>query len=311
MGHLDKPGDLPRTLLILQTGGNTWQASFLSLSIQQDLCVSFPYRRMTAQQVTSTEILLSTQALGWAAGSRQILKQISLQLPSGVTAGLIGPNGAGKTSLLRCLTSFYADYTGEISYQDKPLAQWPNKALAQQLALVSQQNTSNLAINLLELVRMGLLPYKSAFAGDSQADLELIADCLEHVGLQDRATQSISTLSGGELQRALIAKALVQQPKLLLLDEPTNHLDLCYQLDIMRLIKRLSITTLATLHDVNLAAQFCDWLILIKQGQLLACGPTEQVFNQRLLSELFERDCVVTPHPFHSGVWMNFKECYS
>lgn len=264
---------------------------------------------MAAQQVNQSEIILSTQSLSWSAGSRQILNQISLRLPSGVTAGLIGPNGAGKTSLLRCLNGFYSDYDGDVSYLDKPVALWPAKALAQQLALVSQQNALNLGINLFELVRMGLIPYKSAFAGDSQKDLELISDCLDQVGLVDRASQAISTLSGGELQRALVAKALVQQPQLLLLDEPTNHLDLCYQLDIMRLVKSLSITTLATLHDVNLAAQFCEWLILLKQGKLLACGPTAQVFNEQLLSELFERDCVVAQHPFHSGLWMNFKEC--
>lgn len=263
---------------------------------------------MTAAPHQQQENVLSTQDLSWRVGSQTILKQISLVLPKGSTAGLIGPNGAGKTTLLRCINGYHRGYSGQIQFSGKQLSDWPRRQLAQQQALVSQQNDSSLSINLFELVRMGLVPYKPLFAGDSQEDLALISACLDKVGLLGRASQSITTLSGGELQRALIAKALVQQPSLLLLDEPTNHLDLCYQLDLMALIQSLPITTLATLHDVNLAAQYCDWLILLKQGELLACGPTEQIFTQAMLSELFERECVVSEHPFHKGLWMNFKE---
>lgn len=255
----------------------------------------------TAQQ----QLVLTTENLCWSANERAILREISFAIPQGAFVGLIGPNGAGKTSLLRCLNGFYTPSRGTVSYQNKPLTQYTRKELAQQMAFVSQQSDSELALTLFELVRMGLIPYKSAFAGDTQTDLELISSCLERVGLLDKASQDVHTLSGGEYQRAMIAKALVQQPQLLLLDEPTNHLDLCYQHEILQLIQSLPLTAIASLHDVNLAAHYCDWLLLLKEGELLAVGPTEQIFTQANLSTLFGIECRVDSHPYHQGLWMN------
>ena len=255
---------------------------------------------------TNSEMLIQVNQLHWQVDERAILTDIQFDVPSGAMAGIIGPNGAGKTSLLRCLTGFHQPDLGTIQYKNQPLQDWSGKALAQQMALVSQHHDMPLQLTVFELVRMGLIPYKLPFSGDTQEDLSLISECLDHVGLLDSAHQSVATLSGGERQRAMIAKALVQQPQLLLLDEPTNHLDMCYQHDILQLVRALPMTVLASLHDVNLAAHYCDWLILIKQGKTLACGPTEVVFTPTLLSELFDTDCRIDRHPYHPGLWMNF-----
>lgn len=255
----------------------------------------------------SISSILSIQDLTWSIESSTVLSEIHLELPKDAFVGLIGPNGAGKTSLLRCLNGYYKEAHEAVFFQGKALRDWPKKALAREQALISQHMDQELQLSLFELVRMGLIPFKSPFAGDSQQDLELISACLERVGLLEFSHRSVFSLSGGERQRAMIARALVQQPSLLLLDEPTNHLDLCYQHQIMAFIQQLPISAIATLHDVNLAAQYCDHLVLLKAGHVLASGPTEQVFTAPHLCELFDMECRVDPHPFHSGLWMNLK----
>ena len=257
------------------------------------------------QSNPSTPKLLQISDLCWSAGSRSILSQINLSLTAGAFVGLIGPNGAGKTSLLRCMNGFYQPQSGSVTYKDRLLSQWSRADLAKEMALVGQRGEELLQLNLFELVRMGLIPYKSPFAGDTQQDMELISTCLDRVGLLDKANQSVSTLSGGEQQRAMIAKALVQQPEFLLLDEPTNHLDLCYQHEILSFLQALPMTLIASLHDINLAAQYCDQLILLKEGRVMACGPVQEVFTADNLSELFGVECRVDKHPFHDALWMN------
>ena len=255
----------------------------------------------------SEQALLEISDLCWSANSRAILNQINLILPKGAFVGLIGPNGAGKTSLLRCMNGFYQPKSGEVIYKEQRLSDWKRAELAREIALVGQRSEEQLQLNLFELVRMGLIPYKSPFAGDTLTDMELISSCLDRVGLLEKAKQAVCTLSGGEQQRAMIAKALVQQPNLLLLDEPTNHLDLCYQHDILQFLRTLPVTLVASLHDINLAAQYCDYLILLKDGRLMAYGTVQEVFTAANLSLLFSSTCRVDEHPFHGGLWMNLQ----
>nr|WP_285817829.1 ABC transporter ATP-binding protein [Echinimonas agarilytica] len=242
----------------------------------------------------------------WKAGQRAILDDVTFALPKGRFIGLIGPNGAGKTSLLRCLTRFYQPGQGCIELDAKPLQYWTRTQLAQRVALVAQHTNAAMNLSVFELVRMGLTPYKTAFESDTSADLECISGCLDKMGVLDKSSQQINTLSGGELQRVLIAKALVQSPELMLLDEPTNHLDMCYAHDVMALVRQLDMTVLASIHDVNLAAQYCDYLVFVKAGTCIHFGPTSEVFNAANLSELFDRPCRVDEHPYHRQLWMNF-----
>lgn len=248
----------------------------------------------------------SIEKITWWAGNAPILQDVSLSIAAGSVTGIIGPNGAGKTSLMRCLAGFYQPQQGQISYSNKPLSGWSANALAQQLALVSQQPVFELSWTVEQLVGTGLVPYKRWFEGNSEADQALLSKVIAEVGLTGKQHRLLQTLSGGELQRALLAKALVQQPNCLLLDEPTNHLDLRYQHELMQLIRSLPMTVVACVHDMNLAAQYCDQLILLKQGKVLAQGAIAEVFNAANLSALFDCPVRVDPHPYRPGLWMNF-----
>ncbi|MBW8190198.1 ABC transporter ATP-binding protein [Neiella marina] len=250
--------------------------------------------------------LYSIKQLSWHASSKAILHNIDLTIPSAAMTGIIGPNGAGKTSLIRCLNGFYQPSAGTINFNGGELAQWTSQQLAQQIALVSQQPSVDDGWTVLQLVATGLLPYKRWFEGDSLGDVKVIDDALQQVGLVNQRDQLLQTLSGGELQRALLAKALVQQPHCMLLDEPTNHLDARYQHQLMKLIRALPMTVVASIHDINLAAQYCDYLILLKQGQVIAQGAVADVFTADNLSLLFSVPVRVDPHPYRNGLWMNF-----
>ncbi|MBD1388591.1 ABC transporter ATP-binding protein [Neiella sp. HB171785] len=246
--------------------------------------------------------------LSWGEGGQAILANINANIASHRFTGIIGPNGAGKTTFLRCLSGFYSPVSGGVSFLNKPLANWPFNERAQRLAVVTQHTDVDRSWSVEQLLATGLIPYKRWFQVNNQQDQDLLTAVLNQVGLADKRQRHLATLSGGELQRALIAKALVQQPECLLLDEPTNHLDSQYQLTLMKWIKRLGISVVASVHDINMAARFCDDLLLFKQGKLLAHGPVSEVFTVANLEHLFDHPVRVDRHPYHDCLWMNFLE---
>jgi iron complex transport system ATP-binding protein len=228
---------------------------------------------------------------------KSILKEISLNLEAGKVLGVLGPNGAGKTSLLKILS-------GQIKAQG--LVQWNQKAindysaidLAKQVAVVNQLNQDIFALNLTQIVRMGLLPHKSLFAKHTAADEQLINDAIARVGLTNKHLQAFQSLSGGEQQRGLIARALVQQAALIVLDEPVNHLDVYYQHQVLGLLNALAhefgITVVMSLHDLNLASEYCDQLCLLNQGQMVSQGSPQQVLQAKRLEQVFSIPCNVS-----------------
>ena len=235
--------------------------------------------------------LLSVNALSWQVDKKSILNDISFDLASGDIVGIIGPNGAGKTSLLKCLLNQHKNWQGEITLNNKSLKQHKPHELAQIFALVGQNSPPIFDLKVYDVVRMGLLPYKALFASDNSLDKADIIQALEKVGLADNKNQYFNTLSGGEQQRVLIAKALVQKAKILVLDEPTNHLDIFYQHQILQLVKALNITVVMTIHDLNLAAHYCNRLLLLNQGNLISNDSVDQVLSPETLTQVFGLPC--------------------
>lgn len=238
-----------------------------------------------------------------------ILDNLTLDLPAGQVTGVLGPNGAGKTSLLRAFAGFDSaplNRTGEVRWQGQSTHDMSVQARARVISMVSQMHDSVFALSLNQVVRMGLLPHQGLFSMPSASDEQEVADALQRVGLANKAQRVFSSLSGGEQQRGLIARALVQKAQLLILDEPINHLDVYYQHDVLGLLRQLShrhgLTVVMSLHDLNLASFYCDQLVLLQHGKLQAAGRSVDVLDAELLERVFGLPCVVRHEPHGSRV---------
>ncbi|MGY2377282.1 ABC transporter ATP-binding protein [Pseudomonas sp. SDO524_S393] len=221
----------------------------------------------------------------------------SLQVGEGEFVGLIGPNGSGKTSLLRCAYRFTRPDQGDVALAHQNVWKQSAKWCAQRVAVVLQEFPDAFGLRVDEVVAMGRTPHKGLFDSDTPQDRQLIRQALETVGMQGFEDHAFATLSGGEKQRVILARALAQQPQLLILDEPTNHLDPRYQLELLRQVKRLNIGTLASIHDLNLAAAFCDRLYVIDHGRIVASGTPHEVLTVDLLRTVFGVEALIDTHP--------------
>ncbi|MBD9481526.1 ABC transporter ATP-binding protein [Pseudomonas sp. PDM14] len=239
--------------------------------------------------------------LAWATDThRWLLRDIDLHVAQGEFVGLIGPNGSGKTSLLRCAYRFSQPASGQVRLDDHDLWRQSPRWSAQRIAVVLQEFPQEFGLSVRDVVAMGRTPHKGLFDGDTLEDAELIAQVLRRLGLDSLAEHAFATLSGGEKQRVLLARALVQQPGLLILDEPTNHLDPRYQLELLQHLRGLGLSTLASFHDLNLAAAFCDRLYVLADGRLVASGTPDEVLSAELLQRVFGVQALVDRHPLHA-----------
>jgi iron complex transport system ATP-binding protein len=225
------------------------------------------------------------------------LREVELSVAAGDFVGLIGPNGSGKTSLLRCAYRFNRPATGEVLLGDVDIWRQSPRWCAQRIAVVLQEFPDAFGLSVEEVVAMGRTPHKSLFEGDTLEDRQIARDALLSVGMHGFEDHGFPTLSGGEKQRVILARALAQQPTMLMLDEPTNHLDPRYQIELLQLIKRLNIGVLASLHDLNLAAAFCDRLYVIDHGRIVASGTPAEVLTEELLRDVFGVEALVDTHP--------------
>ncbi|GAB3205571.1 ABC transporter ATP-binding protein [Marinactinospora thermotolerans] len=238
---------------------------------------------------------LRAEDVSWSVGGRMIVAGVSLEPAPGQTVGLLGPNGSGKSTLLRLLAGVRRTSSGVVRLDGAPLEEIGRKGAARRIAVVEQEATPQVDLTVGDVVRLGRIPHRRAWAPLSSADEAAVEAALGHTGLTDQAEQSWHTLSGGERQRAHIARALAQEPRELLLDEPTNHLDVRHQLELLDLITRLPVTTVIALHDLNLASMFCDHLVVLREGRVVAAGPPERVVTPRLVSEVYGVRAVVSP----------------
>lgn len=220
-------------------------------------------------------------------GKRTILHDIDITVQDGRVLGLVGPNGSGKTTLLRCLFGSLKPDTGTVTVDGEALGEMNKKVLAHKLSVVTQEHESDMPVSIAELVMLGRLPYLGLTGKPTSEDEAIVEKSLRDVGAIDLATRDFSALSGGEKQRALIARGLAQRSTHLLLDEPTNHLDIRFQYDVMDLIALLPCASVVVLHDLNLAARYCDDVMLIHDGRVVATGPTEDVLRPELLEPVY------------------------
>lgn len=225
------------------------------------------------------------------------LANIDLHVMAGEFVGLIGANGSGKTSLLRCAYRAYEPERGAIQLDGEDLWQQTPRWAAQRIAVMLQEFPLDFGMTVMDVVAMGRTPHQGWFTGYSTADTHLIGQTLESLGLASHACHAFVSLSGGEKQRVLLARALVQAPSLLILDEPTNHLDPRYQLELLGRLRRSGLTVLASFHDLNLAAAFCDRLYVLDHGRVVACGPPAEVLTAAMLLRVFGIQALVDTHP--------------
>ncbi|MFJ9624406.1 ABC transporter ATP-binding protein [Streptomyces sp. NPDC101181] len=243
----------------------------------------------------ATSAGLRAERIGREAGGRLILDGVDIAPPPGATVGLLGPNGSGKSTLLRILAGLLAPATGVVTLDGDPLPALGRRTVARRIAVVDQHAVTQVDLSVLDVVRLGRIPHRRAWSAPDRTDEEAVADALRRTGLAERAGQSWHTLSGGERQRVQIARALAQQPRELLLDEPTNHLDIQHQLDLLALVAALPVTSVIALHDLNLAAMFCDRLTVMTAGRVVACGTPHDVLTAELIEQVYRVRAVVTP----------------
>lgn len=230
---------------------------------------------------------VSVKDIGLSYGVREILSSVSFKAENQEFIGLIGPNGSGKSTLLKCIYRVLKPDQGAVYINQKDIAHLSYKQSAREMAVVAQHNYYNFDFSVTQVVLMGRAPHKSAFERDNAEDYRIVREALEKVNMLSMADRSFSTLSGGEQQRVILARALAQKTPCLILDEPTNHLDITYQLELLDIVKSLNITVISAIHDLNMAAMFCDRLYVLRNGQILASGTPEEVLTTQMIREVY------------------------
>jgi iron complex transport system ATP-binding protein len=243
---------------------------------------------------------LEIDGVSMRIGAATIVEDATIVVGAGEMAGLIGPNGSGKSTLLRAVYRHLRPHAGAVLVGGNDVWKSSPQQAARRTAAMPQERLVDVDATVREMVAMGRTPHKGPFATDSTEDRQAIAESLHRVGLSALADRALSTLSGGEMQRVLVARALAQRSSLLVLDEPTNHLDVHHQLELLELLRDLGLTTLAALHDLNLAAAYCDRLHVLDAGRLVASGSPADVLTEGLLAEVFSVGASITTSP-HTG----------
>jgi len=232
---------------------------------------------------------------------KAVLNSISLKAMPGEVLGLIGPNGSGKSTLIKGITRLINLFSGHIFVDGQDIKSIKREELARLTATVPQNPVLPEAFTAFEVVLMGRTPWLGLLRYEGEKDMAIAWQAMEATKTELFADRRVGELSGGEKQRVVIARALTQQPKVLLLDEPTAHLDINYQVEILDLIKNLcherSLTVIAALHDLNLAAQYCDWLVMLDGEQIYTKGIPQEVLTVRNIKEVYGAEVCVYPHP--------------
>jgi iron complex transport system ATP-binding protein len=245
---------------------------------------------------------LEARGLSARAGSTLIIDGVDCTIPAGSVTALVGPNGAGKSTLLRALAAVERPHTGTVRFAGTDLLTMRRRARARLLTFVEQDAATELPLTVHEVVALGRVPHESLLGGTAgeAASETIIARALETVGMGAFAARTVTSLSGGERQRVLLAKALAQEPQIVLLDEPTNHLDIGAQLETLQLLRGVAshgATVLAALHDLNLAATWCDRVIVVSAGRVVAAGEAAATLNAQLIEEVYGVAATVLSNP--------------
>jgi len=243
---------------------------------------------------------ITADNLVWKIGAKTIVDDVSLIARPGEMLGLLGPNGSGKTSLLRLLAGLKRPLSGRITLDGQDIRTIRRRAIAQRVAFIEQHATTNANLKVEDVVKLGRFPHRSMFSGWTNEDDAAVNDALERTEMAAKRRDTWQSLSGGEKQRAHLARALAQAPRELILDEPTNHLDVHHQIGLLRLVSELPVTSVIALHDLNHAAMFCDRLLVMHAGKVVASGTPEEVLTRDLLRDVFCVEAHVSPSPYHA-----------
>ncbi|GAB3114744.1 ABC transporter ATP-binding protein [Janibacter alkaliphilus] len=236
------------------------------------------------------------QELGWSVGERPILAGASLSVRPGALTTVLGPNGTGKTTLVHLLAGLRTPTTGQVTYDEQRLDGIAHRERARRVAVVEQQPSTGLELTVDQVVALGRIPHRRSLRGLGRGDEQACAEAMARTGTEHLAGRAWSTLSGGERQRVQLARALAQQPEVLFLDEPTNHLDLRQQLRFMETVRSLAITTVAVLHDLDLAVAHGDDAVLLSRGEVVAAGAVGDVVTVEQVREVFGVETEISEH---------------
>ena len=217
-----------------------------------------------------------------------ILKDINIEVDNKEVVGIIGPNGSGKSTLLKCIYRVLKPNDGAILLDNIDIKDMSVKESSKRLAVLSQHNNYNFDFTVKDIVLMGRSPHKKFMERDNKNDYDIANEALKKVDMFEFKDRSFQSLSGGEQQRVILARALAQQPQCLILDEPTNHLDIKYQLQLMRIVKGLGIEVIAAIHDLNIAAMYCDKIYVLRDGEVIKYGKPKDILTQELIKDVYE-----------------------
>jgi iron complex transport system ATP-binding protein len=234
-----------------------------------------------------------------------ILKEVGFSVERGEMFGIIGPNGSGKSTLLKLLSGVEAVNSGAVELDGRKVSSYARKELAQWVAVLQQDALPPIGFTVREVVEMGRFPFQNWLGDETEDQMQLIEGIMEKLNLVHLAERTLENLSGGERQRVALAKVMAQQPKLLLLDEPTTFLDIGYQVQMMDAVRRWQaeedLTVVAVLHDLNLAAQYCDRLLVLHGGTVAQVGTPQEVIRRELIADVYGTVPIITEHPV-SGI---------
>lgn len=249
--------------------------------------------------------MFELKAVSWQVNGKTLLHPIDLSIDPGKVTGLIGHNGSGKSTLLKLLARQQAPSSGCVLLRTKPLANWRDRLLAQQIAYLPQQLPSTEGLTVADLVRLGRYPWHGAFGRFTRKDQAQVERAMELTGTKKIANRYVDELSGGERQRVWIAMLIAQNARYLLLDEPTSALDIAHQVEVLALIRKLgqdlTMGVVVVLHDINMAATYCDHLVALHSGRLLTQGTPKEIMKTETLEAIYGISMSIIPHPHTDG----------
>ena len=225
------------------------------------------------------------------------LRNVSLEIKEGEFVGIVGPNGCGKSTLLKNIYRVYRPKFGDIFIDGEEIQKLSSRKIARKMAVMVQENNVEFDISVLNMVLLGRYAHKKILEDDSPKDIEIARESLKKVGLEKYEDRSFLNLSGGEKQRVLIARVIAQQSKFIILDEPTNHLDIRYQFQIMNIVSSADITVLASIHDLNMAALYCDMIFIMYEGEIIDYGSPQRVITTEMIKKVFGVNSIIEPNP--------------
>ncbi|WP_010250341.1 ABC transporter ATP-binding protein [Myroides injenensis] len=240
-----------------------------------------------------SELLLEVKNLSFSYPDAQILDNVSIRVEKGQFVGVVGSNGCGKSTLLKNVYRILHTKQGEIIYKGENIKNYTIKEMARKIAVVSQFNEHTFDSSVLDVVLTGRIPFKSPWQSFNEKDHAIALEALEQVDMVNYQDRFFSSLSGGEKQRIILARALTQQPEFIILDEPTNHLDIRFQLEILSIVKQLKIGVLSTMHDLSLIANYCNYIYALKDKSVYRQGSPAEVLTEHNIKEIFGVNCKV------------------